>query len=145
VEKTYYPKQGEITQEWYVADAAGQNLGRFASQVAAVLLGKHKPTYTPGVDTGAHVIVLNCGGITVTGSKLEDKKYYRHTGYPGGVREINLRRQLEKHPERVIEAAVWGMLPHNRYGRKLMRKLKIYSGSEHPHAGQNPQPLKIQE
>lgn len=145
MEKTYYPKQGDIAQEWYVADAQGQNLGRFASKVAAVLLGKHKPTYTPGVDTGAHVIVLNCGGVTVTGNKMEDKKYYRHTGYPGGVRETNLRRQLEKHPERVIEAAVWGMLPHNPYGRQLMRKLKIYSGSEHPHAGQNPQPLKIQE
>ncbi|MBI3158931.1 MAG: 50S ribosomal protein L13 [Chloroflexi bacterium] len=145
MEKTYYPKQGEITQEWFVADAQGQNLGRFASQVAAVLLGKHKPTYTPGVDTGAHVIVLNCGAVTVTGNKLEDKKYFRHTGYPGGIRETNLRKLLEKHPERVIEAAVWGMVPHNRYGRKLMKKLKIYPGAEHPHAGQNPQPLKIQE
>lgn len=145
MEKTYYPKQGEITQEWFVADAQGQNLGRFASQIAAVLLGKHKPTYTPGVDTGTHVIVLNCGGITVTGNKLEDKKYYRHTGYPGGIRETSLRQQLEKHPERVIEAAVWGMLPHNRYGRKVLKKLKIYRGSEHSHAAQNPQPLPIQE
>lgn len=145
MEKTYYPKESELTQEWLVADAQGQNLGRFASQLAAALLGKHKPTYTPGVETGAHVIVLNCGGITVTGNKLEDKKYYRHTGYPGGIRETSLRQQLEKHPERVIEAAVWGMLPHNRYGRKLIRKLKIYRGTEHPHAAQNPQPLKIQE
>ncbi len=145
MEKTYYPKESELTQEWLVADAQGQNLGRFASQIAAALLGKHKPTYTPGVETGAHVIVLNCGGITVTGNKLEDKKYYRHTGYPGGIRETSLRQQLEKHPERVIEAAVWGMLPHNRYGRKLIRKLKLYRGSEHPHAAQNPQPLKIQE
>ncbi len=145
MEKTYYPKESELTQEWLVADAQGQNLGRFASQIAAALLGKHKPTYTPGVETGAHVIVLNCGGITVTGNKLEDKKYYRHTGYPGGIRETSLRQQLEKHPERVIEAAVWGMLPHNRYGRKLIRKLKLYRGTEHPHAAQNPQPLKIQE
>lgn len=145
MEKTYYPKQAELTQEWFVVDAAGKNLGRLSSQIAAVLLGKHKPTYTPGVDTGAHVVVLNCGGITVTGSKLEDKKYYRHTGYPGGVRETSLKRMLEKHPERVIEKAVWGMLPHNRYGHKLMKKLKLYTGSEHPHAAQNPQPLAIQE
>ncbi|TAK12201.1 MAG: 50S ribosomal protein L13 [Anaerolineae bacterium] len=145
MEKTYYPKQAELTQEWFVVDAAGKNLGRLSSQIAAVLLGKHKPTYTPGVDTGAHVVVLNCGGITVTGNKLEDKKYYRHTGYPGGIRETSLKRQLEKHPERVIEKAVWGMLPHNRHGHKLMKKLKLYTGSEHPHAAQNPQPLAIQE
>jgi large subunit ribosomal protein L13 len=141
VKKTYHPKQGEITRDWYVADAAGQNLGRFATQIARVLLGKNKPTYTPGVDTGDFVVVVNCEKIAVTGNKLEDKKYYRHTGYPGGIREINLRDQLEKHPERVIKAAVKGMLPKNTYGRNLLTKLKVYAGPEHPHQAQNPKPL----
>ena len=141
MKKTYHPKQGEITREWYVADADGQNLGRFATKIARVLLGKNKPTYTPGVDTGDFVVVVNCEKIAVTGNKLEDKKYYRHTGYPGGIREINLRDQLEKHPERVIKAAVKGMLPKNTYGRNLLTKLKVYAGPEHPHQAQNPKPL----
>jgi large subunit ribosomal protein L13 len=141
VEKTYYPKAGEITQDWFVADANGQNLGRFASEVAKVLIGKHKPTFTPGVDTGDYVVVVNCEHIVVTGNKLEDKMYYRHTGYPGGLKERNLRQMLEKNPDRVIERAVWGMLPHNKLGRKLLKKLKIYAGPDHPHAAQNPKPL----
>ncbi len=142
MEKTYYPKPSEITQAWYVADANGQNLGRFASKVAAVLMGKHLPSYTPGVDTGAHVVVVNCERVTVTGKKLDDKEYYTHTGYPGGIRSITLRDQLKKHPDRVIRRAVWGMLPHNAYGRQLIRKLKVYAGPDHPHAPQNPKPLE---
>jgi large subunit ribosomal protein L13 len=141
VEKTYYPKADEITQEWFVADANGQNLGRFASAVAKVLIGKHKPTFTPGVDGGDYVVVVNCERIVVTGNKLDDKMYYRHTGYPGGLKERNLREMLKRNPERVIERAVWGMLPHNKHGRKLLKKLKVYAGPDHPHAAQNPKPL----
>lgn len=142
MDKTYYPKAGEITQEWYVADANGQNLGRFASKVARVLMGKHKPDFTPGVDTGDFVVVVNCERVVVTGNKLDDKKYYHHTGYPGGIREITLRDQLEKHPDRVIQNAVWGMLPHNKFGRKLLKKLKVYAGPNHPHDAQSPKPLE---
>ena len=142
MKKTYYPKEGELTHEWYVADANGQNLGRFASKIARVLLGKHKPTYTPGVMTGDYVVVVNCEHIAVTGNKKEDKKYYHHTGYPGGIKEISLGKQLEKHPDRVIRAAVKGMLPKNTYGRNLLKRLKIYAGPEHPHAAQNPKPLE---
>jgi large subunit ribosomal protein L13 len=143
VEKTYYPKDGDLSHDWFIADAAGQNLGRLSTQIANVLLGKHKPTFTPGVDTGDFVVVVNCEKILVTGSKLDDKSYYHHTGYPGGIREISLRDQLAKHPERVIEAAVWGMLPKNKLGRKLMKKLRIYAGGEHPHAAQSPKPLDL--
>jgi len=142
VDKTYFPKAGEITQDWYVADANGQNLGRFATKIATILIGKHKPNFTPGVDTGDFVVVVNCERVVVTGNKLEDKKYYRHSGYPGGIKEINLRDQLEKHPDRVITQAVWGMLPHNKFGRKLLKKLKVYAGPEHPHQAQNPKPLE---
>lgn len=143
MEKTYYPKDGDLSHDWFIADAAGQNLGRLSTQIANVLLGKHKPTFTPGVDTGDFVVVVNCEKIVVTGSKLDDKSYYHHTGYPGGIREISLRDQLAKHPERVIEAAVWGMLPKNKLGRKLMKKLRIYAGGEHPHAAQSPKPLDL--
>jgi large subunit ribosomal protein L13 len=142
VEKTYHPKASELTQEWYVADANGQNLGRFASKIAHILLGKHKPNFTPGVDLGDHVIVVNCELITVTGNKLEDKMYYRHTGYPGGLKEINLRNQLKKHPDRVILSAVKGMLPKNTHGRNLLKKLRVYAGPDHPHQAQNPKPLE---
>ncbi|MDH5505926.1 MAG: 50S ribosomal protein L13 [Anaerolineae bacterium] len=141
MEKTYYPKAGEITRDWYVVDANGQNLGRLASKIAKVLIGKHKPNFTPGVDNGDFVVVINCERITVTGNKLEEKKYYRHSGYPGGLKEISLRHQLERFPDRVITKAVWGMVPHNKHGRKLMKKLKVYAGTDHPHAAQNPQPL----
>jgi len=141
MDKTYHPKPGEITHEWYVADANGQNLGRFATKIARTLLGKDKPTFTPGVDIGDFVIVINCEKIVVTGNKMDDKMYYRHTGYPGGLKEINLRDQLEKHPDRVIKAAVKGMLPKNTHGRNLLKKLKVYAGSEHPHQAQDPKPL----
>jgi large subunit ribosomal protein L13 len=142
VQKTYFPKTDDIAQEWYVLDANGQNLGRLASRIATVLLGKHKPSFTPGVDTGDYVIVVNAEKITVTGNKLDDKYYYRHSGYPGGFRQISLRDQLEKHPERVLDRAVWGMLPHNKFGRSLLKKLKVYAGPNHPHEAQQPKPLE---
>lgn len=146
MQKTYYPKEGEISQEWILVDANDQNLGRIATQIASLLLGKHKTNYTPGVDTGDYVVVVNCERIKVTGNKMTEKMYYHHTGYPGGIKSINLRDQLSKHPERVINKAVWGMLPHNRYGRKLLKKLKVYAGPDHPHQAQNPRPLaEIQE
>lgn len=138
MQKTYVPKAGDINQDWILIDANGQNLGRLATQIANILLGKNKPTYTPGVDTGDYVIVVNAERITVTGNKLEDKVYYRHTGYPGGLKQIKLKDQLVQHPERVIRQAVWGMLPHHRLGRKLIKKLKVYAGPEHPHDSQQP-------
>jgi len=142
VQKTYYPKPSELGHEWFVVDAAGQNLGRLASRIARALTGKHKPSYTPGVDVGDFVVVVNAEKITVTGAKLDEKVYYRHSGYPGGLKRITLREQLARFPERVIESAVWGMLPRNRLRRKLMRKLKVYAGPEHPHAAQRPRPLE---
>lgn len=144
--KTYYPKAGEIERKWFVVDASGQNLGRMAAAIARVLLGKHKPTFTPGVEMGDYVVVVNAGKVTVTGTKtasrLTTKTYYRHSGYPGGLKSISLRDQLKSRPDRAIRAAVWGMLPHNRRGRSILRRLKIYAEAEHPHTMQNPQPLK---
>jgi len=138
VEKTYYPKGSEITQAWVLVDANDQNLGRLATQIASLLLGKHKPDFTPGVATGDFVVVINAERVRVTGNKLDDKMYYRHSQYPGGLKSISLRQQLEKHPDRVLRNAVWGMLPHNKLGRQLIKKLKIYAGSEHPHGAQQP-------
>jgi len=143
VDKTYVPKADEITQEWYLVDANDQNLGRLASQISRIILGKHKPNFTPGMDTGDFVIVVNCERIRVTGNKMEEKFYYRHSGYPSGLKSISLRQQLVKHPERVIRSAVWGMLPHNKFGRQLINKLKIYAGPDHPHAAQQPKPLDL--
>jgi len=141
VQKTYYPKAGEVAREWYAVDAAGQNLGRLATRVARALLGKNKPQYTPGVDVGDFVVVYNAERIAVTGKKLDDKLYYRASGYPGGLKAVTLREQLARHPERVVQSAVWGMLPHTRLGRALIRKLKVYAGPDHPHASQKPKPL----
>jgi large subunit ribosomal protein L13 len=141
VEKTYIPKASDIHREWYVIDAEGEVLGRLASKVATVLLGKHKPDFTPGVETGDGVIVVNAGKIRVTGKKLTDKIYYRHSNYPGGLKSISLRDQLAKHPDRVIRAAVWGMLPHNKRGKSIIKWLKVYAGAEHKHAGQQPKVL----
>lgn len=141
MEKTYYPKSSEIEREWILVDANDQNLGRISTLIASLLLGKHKPSFTPGVDTGDYVVVINAERIQVTGKKMTDKMYYHHSGFPGGLKEISLRDQLAKHPERVIESAVWGMLPHNRLGRKLIKKLKIYAGPDHPHEAQSPKPL----
>ncbi len=143
--KSYYPKAGEIERKWYVVDASGQTLGRLATRIARVLLGKHKPTFTPGVEMGDYVVVVNAGAVTVTGTKthsrLDTKKYHHHSGYPGGLKTITLRDQLQKRPDRAIRAAVWGMLPHNRMGRSLLKRLKIYAAAEHPHAMQQPEPL----
>jgi large subunit ribosomal protein L13 len=142
VYKTYYPKADEITRDWVLVDANDQTLGRLATKIATLLLGKHKPGFTPGVEMGDFVIVVNAERIKVTGKKLDDKFYYRHSRYPGGLKAINLRDQLAKHPERVIERAVWGMLPHNRMGRHLMRKLRVFAGPDHPHAAQQPKPME---
>lgn len=146
VEKTYYPKSGDVKPGWYVADASGKTLGRLATRVAHTLLGKHKPTFTPGVALGDYVVVINAERVTVTGTKtksrLDTKSYHSHSGFPGGLKSITLRDQLKQHPDRVLRAAVWGMLPHNKQGRAILKRLKIYAGSEHPHGVQNPQPLK---
>jgi large subunit ribosomal protein L13 len=141
-QKTYSAKPGEIERAWYVVDADGQTLGRLATRIADTLRGKRKPQYTPHVDTGDFVIVVNCERIRVTGKKLEQKRYYRHTGYPGGLRERTLAEQLQRRPEEVLRHAVRGMLPANRIGRAQLRKLKIYTGAEHPHAAQQPAPLQ---
>lgn len=143
MQKTYVPKSGDISHEWKLVDANGKNLGRLATQIATILLGKDKPSFTPGVDTGDYVVVVNAERITVTGNKLNDKYYHHHTGYPGGLKTISLKDQLAKYPDRVIRQAVWGMLPHNRYGRKVLKKLKIYAGADHPHAAQDPKPVEL--
>ena len=136
--RTYVPKDGEITREWVVMDAADQVLGRLASEAARILRGKHKPEYTPHLDTGDFVVIVNAERVKLTGNKVDDKVYYRHSGRPGSLKAETARERLDKHPERVIEAAVWGMLPKNRLGRKLLRKLKVYAGPEHPHEAQQP-------
>jgi len=141
VQKTYIPKKNEISNEWVLVDAKDQTLGRLASQVASILLGKNKPNFTPGVEMGDFVVVINAAKIKVTGNKLNDKIYYHHSGYPSGIKSISLGQQLDKYPDRVIRSAVWGMLPHNKYGRSLIKKMKVYAGPEHPHAGQVPKPL----
>ena len=143
MQKSYYPKASEIGSQWHLVDASGQNLGRLATRIAVVLLGKHRPNYTPGVDLGDFVIVTNCEKVTVTGNKLVEKIYQRHSGYPGGLKETTLRRMLRTHPERVIESAVRGMLPHNKLGRQLIKKLKVYAGPQHPHGPQKPEPLAL--
>jgi large subunit ribosomal protein L13 len=142
VNKTYVAKPADIERRWYVVDAAGQSLGRLATRVATILRGKHKPIFTPSMDTGDYVIVINAGQVTVTGNKLTEKFYYRYSGYPGGMTAISLRDQLAKHPDRVISHAVWGMLPHNKLGRAMLKKLKVYAGPDHPHAAQGPVELK---
>jgi large subunit ribosomal protein L13 len=141
--KTYVTKPAEVERAWYVVDAEGQTLGRLASSVATVLRGKHKPIYNPSVDCGDYVIVVNADKVAVTGKRLEQKRYYRHSLYIGGLKEISLRDQLQQHPERVIESAVRGMLPKNALGRKMFKKLKVYAGGEHPHQAQMPQPFEL--
>ena len=143
MQKTYIPKAKDLKSDWVLVDAEGQTLGRLATQIASILLGKHKPSFTPGVDAGDFVVVVNAERISVTGKKMEEKIYYRHSGYPGGIKAISLRQQLIKHPDRVLNSAVWGMLPHNRYGRKLLKKLRIYSGPNHPHVAQQPKPFAL--
>jgi large subunit ribosomal protein L13 len=145
VYKSYYPKASEIDRKWVLVDASGQTLGRIATRIAHVLLGKHKPSFTPGVEMGDFVVVINAERVTVTGtrtnSKMDTKLYHRHSNYPGGYKSISLRDQLRQHPDRVLRAAIWGMLPHNRMGRALLKRLKIYAGPSHPHGTNNPEPL----
>jgi large subunit ribosomal protein L13 len=140
--KTYSAKPGEVTREWYLVDAEGKTLGRLATQIADTLRGKRKPQYTPHIDTGDFVIVVNAEKIQVTGNKLDQKRYYRHSGYPGGLRSRTLREQLDRRPTEVLRVAVKGMLPKNRLARQQLTKLKIYAGPEHPHEAQNPRPFE---
>lgn len=137
--KTYAQKASEVQRDWYVVDAAGQTLGRLATQIATLLRGKHKPTYTPNLDGGDFVIVVNAEKVRLTGRKPEQKIYYRHSGYPGGLKATPYRQMLAKHPERILRFAVKGMLPKTRLGRQQLTKLKIYAGPAHPHAAQQPQ------
>ena len=141
--KTYMATPSTIERKWYVVDAEGQTLGRLASEVAAVLRGKHKPTYTPHLDTGDYVIVINADKIKLTGRKESQKMYYRFTGYVGNMKEITYKTMMEKHPERIVEIAVKGMIPHNALGRQVLSKLHVYAESEHPHQAQKPEVLEI--
>ena len=142
--RTYNAKPGEVERRWYVVDADGQTLGRLATRIADTLRGKRKPQYTPHVDTGDYVVVVNAEKIAVTGKKLDEKLYYRHSGYPGALRSRPLREELERRPTEVLRKAVKGMLPRNRLGRAQLTKLKIYAGPEHPHAAQDPKPLPME-
>jgi large subunit ribosomal protein L13 len=141
--KTYTPKAAEIERKWWVVDAEGKVLGRLASEIAQVLRGKHKPMYTPHLDTGDYVVVVNAGKVRLTGRKAQQKTYFRHSGYVGGEKHIPFERMRAEHPERVIELAVKGMLPKNNLGRLMRKKLKVYAGAEHPHEAQQPEQLEI--
>ena len=141
--KTYVPREGEIRREWWLVDAEGKTLGRLATEVASRLRGKHKPGFTPFLDTGDHIIVVNAEKVVLTGRKLSDKYYRRHSGYPGGLREVSAKEMIKKHPERLIESAVKGMLPKGPLVRQMARKLKVYKGPSHPHASQQPQALEL--
>jgi large subunit ribosomal protein L13 len=143
VTATYTPRPQDIQRKWYVIDADGQVLGRLATEVARILRGKHKPIYTPHVDTGDNVIVINAAKVRLTGDKLDKKLYRWHTGYPGGLKSMTYRKFLATRPERVVEKAVRGMLPHNPLGRAMFRKLKVYAGPQHPHAAQQPEVLRL--
>ena len=142
--KTYYAKPGEVQRDWLLVDATDMTLGRLASAVAQILRGKNKPTYTPHVDTGDFVVVINCDKIKVTGAKVTDKVYYRYTNHPGGLRQETFQEAMAKHPERVIQHAVKGMLPKGTLGRQMLKKLKVYTGSEHPHQAQNPRKIDLE-
>jgi large subunit ribosomal protein L13 len=141
--KTYVPKPSEIEREWFVVDAEGQTLGRLATRVATIIRGKHKPTYTPNMDVGDHVIVINAEKVRLTGNKENQKNYYRHSNYPGGLTTTSFSQMIQKHPERVIEYAVKGMLPGNTLAKQQLLKLKVYAGPKHPHAAQQPKPLEL--
>ncbi len=137
--KTYLAKPGEIEKKWYILDAKGKVLGRLATEAATILRGKHRPTYTPNVDTGDHVIIINAEKVVLTGNKLKDKKYNRHSGFPGGLKVVNYATLMSKKPELALRKAVVGMLPHNRLGAAMAKKLKVYRGEDHPHQAQNPE------
>ncbi|MFA5679472.1 MAG: 50S ribosomal protein L13 [Pseudomonas sp.] len=141
--KTFSAKPETVKRDWYVVDATGLTLGRLATEVASRLRGKHKPEYTPHVDTGDYIVIVNAEKIHVTGNKVQDKMYYSHTGFPGGLKSINFEKLNQRAPERIIEIAVKGMLPKNPLGRAMYRKMKVYAGASHPHAAQQPQELKV--
>ena len=141
--KTVSVREQDVQRDWYVIDAQGQTLGRVATHVATLLRGKHKPIYTPHVDCGDYVVVVNADKIHVTGKKMTQKIYYRHSGYPGGLKQVTLRDQLQKFPDRIVEKAVRGMLPKNRLGRRMFKKLKVYAGPDHPHQAQQPKPMEL--
>lgn len=143
--RTYTPKPGEVTRQWHVIDATDVVLGRLASQTAVLLRGKHKPTFAPHVDTGDFVIIINAGKVALTGAKLEKKKAYRHSGFPGGLKSESYQVLLERNPAKAVEKAVRGMLPKNSLARQQLTKLKVYAGSDHPHAAQQPQPFEISQ
>lgn len=144
MDRTYMAKDDEVQRKWWVVDASGVPLGRIASRVAHVLRGKHKPAFTPHVDVGDHVVVVNAGEVTLSGRKPEQKKYYRHTRYPGGLKSRSYEELLEEDPEFVVEKAIRGMLPKNKLGRKMVKKLKVYAGPDHPHEAQQPEELEIE-
>ena len=137
---TPFPSKNTIEREWHVIDAEGQVLGRLATRIATVLMGKHKPMYTPFLDCGDHVVVINAEKVVLTGNKMDDKIYYRHTGYPGGIKEARARRVMREHPTRILQSAVRGMVPKTKLGRQMLTKLRVYAGPEHPHEAQQPQP-----
>ena len=137
---TPFPSAKTIVREWHVIDAEGQVLGRLATRVATLLMGKHKPSYTPFLDCGDHVVIVNAEKVVLTGNKMDDKIYYRHTGYPGGIKEAPARRVMRENPHRILEAAVRGMVPRTKLGRQMLTKLRVYAGPEHPHEAQQPQP-----
>ena len=139
--KTFLPKVENLDRRWFLVDASGQVLGRLASAIASVLMGKGKPTYTDFLDTGDFVVVVNAEKVKMTGKKWDNKVYYSHSGYPGGLKEVGARRMLEKHPERIVQFAVKGMLPKNKLGKRMLKRLKVYSGEEHPHVAQQPEAL----
>jgi large subunit ribosomal protein L13 len=141
--KTFVPKDGEVKKNWHIIDAEGQVLGRVAVEAAKLIRGKHKPQYTPYLDCGDHVIVINAAKARVTGNKMVQKKYYRHSGYPGGLSEANYGEIVERFPERAMTLAIKGMLPHNRLGRKLCTNFRVYAGADHPHVAQNPKPFEM--
>ncbi|MCB9435411.1 MAG: 50S ribosomal protein L13 [Anaerolineales bacterium] len=141
--KTFAPTPEDMQRDWWVVDAQGQTLGRLASRVAMVLRGKHKATFAPHADMGDYVVIINADKIHVTGRRMDQKVYYRHTGYPGGIKSMTLREMLKRHPERVLEIAVRGMLPKNRLGRQMIKKLKVYAGDQHPHEAQKPKVLEF--
>lgn len=141
--KTFMQKKETVERKWYVVDAEGQTLGRLATKVATVLRGKHKPTYTPHVDCGDYVIVINAEKVVLTGNKLDDKMYYNHSGFPGGLRERNAKTMIEKYPEEMVERAIKGMLPHNPLGRAMGKKLFVYAGADHKHEAQKPEVMEV--
>jgi len=145
MQTTFVPsgKNLEQNRKWYLVDASGKTVGRLATHIASVLMGKNKPTYTPYIDMGDHVVIINAEKIVFTGNKMQDKVYRHHTGWPGGLKEVTAQKQLQKHPERILESAIRGMLPKNKLGRHMGKKLKVYAGSDHPHQAQQPQELDV--